>query len=88
MVQLIWLTTQPVFIAKCGTSGMPISIAIEGRAQPPDWNSCVKTPVSSVVTGAPNAPLSHTPQNRASIGTVMSPSLVIASPMGAIGSRP
>jgi len=34
-------STQPEYIAKRGTSGMPVSIDIDGRVQEPDWKVCV-----------------------------------------------
>ena len=37
--QLIWFAITPEVIAKCGTSGMPTSIDMLGRSQPPERNS-------------------------------------------------
>ena len=87
MVQESVLTTAPEFIAKCGTSGIPSSIDMLGSVQPPERNSCSRGAVP-VVVGEPNAPFSHTPQARRSIGTTMSPSAFSTSGTGGSGSRP
>ena len=85
--QLSWSSTQPEYIANRGTSGIAVSIDIDGSVQPPERNSCVQGPLPDVV-GSPKAAFSQKPKASASIGTTTSPSAVTASLTGARGSRP
>ncbi len=85
--QPILSSTQPEYIAKRGTSGMPISTDMLGSVQLPEVKVWVYGP-APVVAGAPNAAFSQWPKASASIGTTTSPSAVTASWMGAAGSRP
>ena len=55
------------------------------------WAENTMVPAAAIaptVAGLPKAAFSQTPQNRASMGSVTSPSAVIASRTGASGSRP
>ena len=85
--QLSWSSTQPEYIAKRGTSGIAVSIDIDGSVQPPGAE-LVRPGTGAARVGSPKAAFSQKPKASASIGTTTSPSAVTASLTGARGSRP
>jgi len=72
---------------QAGMSGKPVSNVRLGRLGLPDVKVWVTTP-APLVLASPSRALSQMPMLRTSSGTTMSPSTLITSRIGALGSRP
>ena len=81
------LIETPEATNQAGISGRPVSRLMLGRLDLPDMKVWVSVPVP-VTVALPSRALSHMPMLRTSTGTTMSPSTLITSRMGALGSRP